>query len=341
LAFLSRSHGDGIVPLDASARAAHACATINVGVGMSVTSRERPFLAPVVAVAGFAVTLLGASIEGFASNTWWGVIGDPPGETAVHVPFMVSGAPALVLGIAIVLPLIARPLRLWFGPAVAMSAIMWIGQLAAWILLYRDLTSAVVPSGGSVVMILGLLVTAAAGIADAVDRRRRTSGSHARDRKPPIVAAAALAAVAIGASLPVLARNNRWGTPVPPIPRGVNPPKRGTSFETWWGILGPDPQQAVGPIAQLAVVALPLLVLVVALVLSLSAPSARPWFGPAVAVGTLMWFAWFVAWWGIYEDHVDSVEWGLGFMVMLVGLTVAFGAALVDGLDELEDPVPV
>jgi hypothetical protein len=54
-----------------------------------------------------------------------------------------------------------------------------------------------------------------------------------------------------------------------------------------------------------------------------------------------MWFMWFVAWWGIYEDHVDSVEWGLGLMVMIVGFVVAVGGALVDGLDTLEAPEPV
>ena len=294
-----------------------------------------------MAGAGFGVTLFGASIEGFASNAWWGVIGDPPGETAGHVPFMVSWAPAIVLGVAIGLPLVARPLRPWFGPAVAMASLMWIGQLAAWLLLYLDLTSAVVPSGGSLVMIAGLVATTSAGIGDAVARRRRTSEPVAPDGKASIVALTALATVVIGASLPVLSRNNRWGTPVPPIPKGVNPPNRGDAAETWWGILGPDPQQAVEPLTQLTVVALPLLLIAVAVVPSLSVSSARAWFGPAVAFGTLMWFMWFVAWWGIYEDHVDSVEWGLGFMVMIVGFVVAFGGALVDGLDALEEPESV
>ena len=104
---------------------------------------------------------------------WWGVIGEQRGPTPAHVPFMVSIVPAIVLVLVATLSRESSDRRMWFGPAVAVTAMMWLLQVVAWILLYADLTAIEVPAGGSWLMLAGLALTIAGGLGYARSCHRR------------------------------------------------------------------------------------------------------------------------------------------------------------------------
>lgn len=123
-------------------------------------------LMPAIASAGIATAVIGATMPGWDGSTWWGVIGDPIGTSAPHVPFMVSLAPLIVVVVNVVVPLRAPSMRPWFGPAVATSSLLMLGQIFAWTMLYRSLTDARPPSGGSLVMLVGLVLALGASLAD-------------------------------------------------------------------------------------------------------------------------------------------------------------------------------
>ncbi len=101
-------------------------------------------------------------------------------------------------------------------------------------------------------------------------------------------------------------------------------------------MLGPDPRNLVME-AELAVALIPAAIAVTLAVVLLIIRPWRRWLGPAVSAATTMWFVWLVAWWGIYEDHVDSVAWLEGFDLMFLGLVAATGAALADGWEQLSE----
>ncbi|HEX7247138.1 MAG TPA: hypothetical protein VF351_03455, partial [Actinomycetota bacterium] len=185
------------------------------------------------------------------------MIGEQRGPTPVHVPFMVSVAPAIVLVAVAVLSRSSSARRMWFGPAVAVTALMWLLQVIAWILLYSDLTTIEVPAGGSWLMLAGLVLAIVGGIGDARSwHRRRPIAVATGVRGTPALWALVGAGVAIvGATSTLWSRDNPWGTPLPPIPRGVNPDANYREAVTWWGVLGPDPRDAVGSLAELTVVA--------------------------------------------------------------------------------------
>lgn len=124
---------------------------------------------------------------------------------------------------------------------------------------------------------------------------------------------------------------------MPPIPVGVNP-RSDWGAVNWWGVLGPDPRDDVGPLTELAVVAAPAVVLALALLVPLTVASLRRWFGPAVAAAAVMWLVWVVAWWGIYEDHIDSVELDAGALLLALGLLFTTAAAMSDAAAELPPP---
>ena len=86
------------------------------------------------------------------------------------------------------------------------------------------------------------------------------------------------------------------------------------------GVLRPDPGDAVGALTELTVVAAPAVVLTLALLLPLALKGLRRWFGPTVAAAAVMWLVWVVAWWGIYEDHIDSVPLDAGALLLVLGL---------------------
>lgn len=285
---------------------------------------------------GIVVTLAGASLRGWGVHTWWGVIGEQRGPTPAHVPFMVSIVPAIVLVLVATLSRESSDRRMWFGPAVAVTAMMWLLQVVAWILLYADLTAIEVPAGGSWLMLAGLALTIAGGLGYARScHRRQPIEVASRLRGTPATWALVGAGVAVvGATLPIWGRDNPWGTPLPPIPVGVNP-RSDWGAVNWWGVLGPDPGDEVGALTELTIVGAPAVVLALVLLVPLTVKGQRRWFGPAVAAAAAMWIVWVIAWWGIYEDHVDSVTIDAGSLLMVVGLFFAAAAALSDAADEL------
>jgi hypothetical protein len=107
----------------------------------------------------------------------------------------------------------------------------------------------------------------------------------------------------------------------------------------WWGVLGPDPRDLIGSLTEVTVVAAPAVVLALTLLVPLSFKGLRRWFGPAVAAAALMWLVWVIAWWGIYEDHTDSVALDAGSLLLALGLLCTTGAALSDAAEELPAPI--
>jgi len=312
---------------------------ISADVGDRPTVKERPsMLMPAIASAGIATAVIGATMPGWDGSTWWGVIGDPIGTSAPHVPFMVSLAPLIVVVVNVVVPLRAPSMRPWFGPAVATSSLLMLGQIFAWTMLYRSLTDARPPSGGSLVMLVGLVLALGASLADWGSWQRYLGArrSPSARRWPAVVALGGIALTVLGAGLPLWSRSNPWGPPRPPIPSGVNPGREPGAALTWWEVLGPDPRNLVME-AELAVALIPAAIAVTLAVVLLIIRPWRRWLGPAVSAATTMWFVWLVAWWGIYEDHVDSVAWLEGFDLMFLGLVAATGAALADGREQLSE----
>jgi len=215
-------------------------------------------LMPAIASAGIATAVIGATMPGWDGSTWWGVIGDPIGTSAPHVPFMVSLAPLIVVVVNAVVPLRAPSMRPWFGPAVATSSLLMLGQIFAWMMLYRSLTDARPPSGGSLVMLVGLVLALGASLADWGSWQRYLGArrSPSARRWPAVVALGGIALTALGAGLPLWSRSNPWGPPRPPIPSGVNPGREPGAAVTWWEVLGPDPRNLVME-AELAVALIP------------------------------------------------------------------------------------
>jgi len=307
--------------------------------GDAPTSEAAPSWS-VVSIAGIGLTLIGASLEGWGDHTWWGVIGDQRGPTPAHVPFMVSVAPAIVVVVIATLSLRMRGIRLWFGPAVAVAALMWLAQVVAWIFLYRDLTGETAPATGAWLMVAGLALTIGGALLDTISHHRRLPPRLATGLRdtPAMGAIAGLVAAFLGATAPIWGRDNPWGAPLPPIPVGVNPDANYDETVTWWGVLGPDPDRLVGVVTELTIVVLPAVIVALSALLPLLVRPVRRWFGPAVAAAATMWLVWMLAWWGIYEDHVDSVTWDAGSVMMALGLLVATGAALADASEELSEP---
>ena len=129
-----------------------------------------------------------------------------------------------------------------FGPAVAVTALMWLLQVVAWILLYADLTTIEVPAGGSWLMLAGLVLTIAGGLGDARSwhRRQPVEVPSGLRYTPARWALAGAGAAIIGASSPLWSRDNPWGTPRPPIPVGVNP-RSDWGAVNWWGCCARTP----------------------------------------------------------------------------------------------------
>ena len=189
-------------------------------------------------------------------------------------------------------------------------------------------------------MLAGLVLTIAGGLGDARSWHRRQpievpSGLRGT---PARWALAGAGAAIIGASSPLWSRDNPWGTPRLPIPVGVNP-RSDWGAVNWWGVLGPDPGDAVGSLTELTVVAAPAVVLALALLLPPALKGLRRWFGPAVPAAAAMWIVWVIAWWGIYEDHIDSVPLDAGALLLVQGLLFTTAAALSDAADELPEPI--
>ncbi|HEX7247948.1 MAG TPA: hypothetical protein VF351_07600, partial [Actinomycetota bacterium] len=86
-------------------------------------------------------------------------------------------------------------------------------------------------------------------------------------------------------------------------------------------------------------VAAPAVVLALVVLLPLAVKSLRRWFGPAVAAAAVMWLVWVVAWWGIYEDHIDSVPLDAGALLLVLGFLFMTGAAVSDAAEELPAPI--